>query len=209
MHRLHSLKQPPERLYLPGPEPGFLIVLGFLLLPRLFDAMIDSIICRVIAREGGFVDHPADRGGPTNMGITQATLAHWRGKPVTAQEVKDLGRDEAVALYRRNYWSGPGLDTLGLNEIAADMVFDTAVHHGPRTAIRLLQRAAGVKDDGLIGPITRRAVADAPARQMAARFIAKRAEVLGRIISRKHSQAAFAHGWFRRLGAFIRLIPEV
>lgn len=171
--------------------------------------MIDHLIDRVIAREGGYVNHPADRGGPTNMGITLATLASYRAKQVTAEDVKALTRQEAATIYRLNYWIRPGFVNLKVAPQVAEMVFDAAVHHGVGAATRFLQRAVGVKDDGVLGPVTRRAVGDYPGRKLAARFLVERAEELGRIITRNPSQAAFAHGWFRRLGEFILMIPEV
>ena len=170
--------------------------------------MIEHLIDRVIAREGGYVNHPDDRGGPTNMGITQATLASYRGRVVSVDDVRGLSRAEAIAIYRQNYWVRPGFVNLVTSQAVVEMLFDAAVHHGPGTAIRMLQRAAEVVDDGVLGPMTRRAVAGYPSRRLAARFVAERAEELGRIVTARPSQAAFAHGWLRRLGEFIRLIPE-
>ena len=67
---------------------------------------IDDLINAVIAREGGFGDHPADRGGETRWGITEAVARAdgWSGP------MRDLPRDRAVAIYRRLYWSRPRLD---------------------------------------------------------------------------------------------------
>ena len=62
--------------------------------------------------EGGYSDHPADPGGATKYGITQAVLAEWRGRQVSKQEVRDLARSEAEAIYRRNYWDAVGGDEL-------------------------------------------------------------------------------------------------
>jgi hypothetical protein len=67
------------------------------------DEMIDDIL----AREGGFVNHPADRGGPTNFGVTQATLASWRGREATIDDVRSLTIDEARDIYRTKYYVGP------------------------------------------------------------------------------------------------------
>ena len=58
--------------------------------------------------EGGFVDHPADPGGATNLGVTRATLARWRRSPVSTADVKALTRDEAGEIYRRFYWRSGG-----------------------------------------------------------------------------------------------------
>jgi lysozyme family protein len=65
---------------------------------------IDTILDEIIRREGGYVNHPADRGGPTKYGITAQTLGRWRklDRPATATEVKALTETEARAIYRQH-----------------------------------------------------------------------------------------------------------
>lgn len=70
--------------------------------------MLDGII----AREGGFVDNPADHGGATSYGITQAALSTWLGRPASVAEVRALDVDTAKAIYARNYFTAPHLDQL-------------------------------------------------------------------------------------------------
>lgn len=99
---------------------------------------IDTLIEELIAREGGYVNHPADRGGPTRWGITQAVArAHGYGG-----DMKSLPRAEATAIYRRLYWLRPGFDRVAERapRVAAEL-FDTAVNMGPETAVGFLQRA--------------------------------------------------------------------
>jgi lysozyme family protein len=123
---------------------------------------IDDLINAVIAREGGFGDHPADRGGATRWGITEAVARAdgWSGP------MRDLPRDRAVAIYRRLYWSRPRLDVVAAlaPKLAAEL-FDTAVNMGPAVAIGFLQRAltalnrgggdyADIAVDGRVGPDT-------------------------------------------------------
>ncbi|MEO8724041.1 MAG: glycosyl hydrolase 108 family protein [Sphingobium sp.] len=98
------------------------------------EAMIDGLI----AREGGYVDHPADRGGATNWGITQA-VARAEGY---VGDMRSLSRGEAARIYRRLYWERPGFDQIAKHAplIAAEM-FDTGVNMGPPIAIGFLQRA--------------------------------------------------------------------
>jgi len=106
---------------------------------------IDQLIDAVIGREGGFSDHPADRGGATRWGITEAVArAHgYRG------DMRAFPRDEAVAIYRRIYWLRPGFDRLA--DIAPDVaaeLFDTGVNMGPAVAVSFLQRALNALNRG-------------------------------------------------------------
>ena len=105
--------------------------------------------------EGGFSNRPLshDPGGPTNRGITQHTYTSWlkaSGKPNRA--VINLTEHEYDSIYSMNYWRP--LYSLEKFPAVRMCVFDAAVHSGPGRAIKLLQRALGVKPDGIIGPIT-------------------------------------------------------
>ena len=98
---------------------------------------IDQMIQDVLKREGGYVDHPSDRGGPTKYGITQNTLSKYYGYAATTDEVKALSIDVAEEIYKRNYFYGPAINTLV--EDIQPFIFDCAVNHGPRTAIKFIQ----------------------------------------------------------------------
>jgi lysozyme family protein len=162
---------------------------------------IDDILNDVLKAEGGFVNDPSDRGGATNMGITMSTLASWRRKTVTVEEVKALTEDEARDIYRAQYFVEPGYASLP--EALWPMVVDAAVNHGPSSATRMLQRALGVNDDGVMGPMTLAMVKTYDVKILAARFVAQRARKYGKIISGDPSQAKFAAGWMNRLATFI------
>jgi lysozyme family protein len=99
---------------------------------------VELLIEAVIAREGGFVDHPDDRGGATRFGITERTArtAGYDGP------MRELPRALAAAVYRERYWTGPGLDRVNAlaPSIAAEL-FDTGVNMGPAVAAGFLQRA--------------------------------------------------------------------
>lgn len=99
---------------------------------------VDDLIDEVIGREGGYVNHPADRGGATRWGVTEAVARAqgWRG------EMRSLPREQAVEIYRRLYWLRPGFDRVAERapRVAAEL-FDTAVNMGAETATGFLQRA--------------------------------------------------------------------
>ena len=114
-----------------------------------------------LKHEGGYVDHPADPGGATNMGITHKVLAKWRGiSPWWAldkKEIKALRLVEATSIYDKNYWQPINAELLPYGVDLA--TFDSAVNSGPSRGAKWLQRAAGVKQDGVVGQATLRSVA--------------------------------------------------
>ncbi|MEM8826933.1 MAG: glycosyl hydrolase 108 family protein [Pseudomonadota bacterium] len=99
---------------------------------------INDLIDDVIDREGGYVDHPDDRGGPTKYGITRAT-ARANGYHGA---MRDLPRAIAVDIYTERYWDGPRFDAVAkaAPRVAAEL-FDTGVNMGPAAAVSFLQRA--------------------------------------------------------------------
>ncbi len=99
---------------------------------------VDGLIDEVIGREGGYSNHPADRGGATRWGVTEKVArAHgYRG------EMRHFPRDEAVTVYRRLYWLRPGIDRVAeYAPLIAAELFDTGVNMGPGVATGFLQRA--------------------------------------------------------------------
>ena len=99
---------------------------------------ISVLIDEVIAREGGYSDHPADRGGPTHFGITQA-VARTNGY---SGHMKALPRAKAATIYRQLYWERPGYGFVaGITPHVAAELFDTGVNMGTATATGFLQRA--------------------------------------------------------------------
>ena len=116
----------------------------------------DTAVAFTLREEGGFTDDPRDPGGATNLGITLATLTHWRGRPATADDVRHLTIAEADAIYQALYWHAMRCDLLPIG--IALMVFDFGVNAGPGTSARELQSAIGVTVDGVVGPVTALAV---------------------------------------------------
>lgn len=117
-----------------------------------------EIIARVIADEGAdrFTLNPADPGGATKFGITARGAAPWWGHVPTPDEIKAFTLDDAQRFY------GWLLAESGIARITNDavryFVFDAAVHMGTQQAVKLLQRALGVMDDGALGPVTLAAI---------------------------------------------------
>lgn len=167
-----------------------------------------DILAAIFKREAGYVDDPRDRGGATNMGITQAALAAWRDRPVTKADVKALTKTEATAIYRRRYIERPGFQSI-LNPHLRGLVVDCGVNHGTPRVARWLQQAVGVKLDGVIGPVTRLALEKSDPVAVYVRICAIRTRWYGRIIADDHSQAAFSAGWANRNAEFIEVAADI
>lgn len=163
---------------------------------------IDQILDDVLRREGGFVDHPSDPGGPTKYGITLVTLAEVRGAPVSVADVRALTEAEARAIFRRRYVEAPGFDTIQDDPLRALLV-DFGVHSGPATAIRALQRAVGVPVDGVLGPVTRRGIDIVGPHVAYVRVLKARGELIAGLLQRHAETRVFAAGWIRRLLEFL------
>lgn len=123
---------------------------------------IDKLIDDVIRREGGYSNHPADRGGPTNWGITEQVARAYG----FLADMKTLPRSAAVNIYKTRYWTGPNFDQVAaLCPAIGDELFDTGINMGVAAAGRFLQRALNVLNrgatdypdvpvDGNVGPMT-------------------------------------------------------
>lgn len=147
----------------------------------------------VLASEGGYVDHPRDPGGATNMGITHRTLAAWRGEKVSKADVRALTRAEALEIYKAQYW-----DTIRGDQLPAGLdyaLFDYAVNSGPGRAAKDLQRVLGVAADGIIGALTLAAIAAAEVKQLILDLCERR----WAFVQRLSTFDAFGTGWRRRI----------
>lgn len=154
----------------------------------------EDAIDHIFKYEGGFVNHPLDPGGATNMGITRRTLSQYRGHKVSVLQVKHLQRSEAADIYKARYWDAIKGDQLPAGIDFA--VFDSAVNQGVRKATKMLQKAAGVRADGVIGPVTMGSIhAKVPAAVLN-EFMARRMNHYGRLSSLFRT---FGLGWSRRL----------
>ena len=102
----------------------------------------------IIGHEGGYVNDPRDPGGETRYGISKRAYPN--------EDIKNLTLDRAKFLYKRDYWDA--VEAESIPGAARLMVFDCAVNCGLTAARKLLQRAVGTKDDGIIGPKTRAAI---------------------------------------------------
>ncbi len=154
----------------------------------------DTAFDRLLGHEGGYVDHPDDPGGQTNWGVT---IAVARANGYTGP-MRDLPRETAKGIYRAQYWDKAQADRMPFP--VAFQVFDAAVNHGTGQAAKFLQRAAGVVDDGIIGPKTLAAVAARDAAAILLLFNAEREQFYTDL----KTWPSFGKGWSRRVVANLR-----
>lgn len=109
-------------------------------------------IRELLVSEGGYTNHPADPGGPTNWGITIYDVRAYVKADATAADVKALTKDRAKAIYKSKYWDAVWADKLPAGVDYA--VFDYGVNSGPSRSVKALQRIVGVSADGVMGPDT-------------------------------------------------------
>ena len=113
-----------------------------------FETCLDN----VLKHEGGFVNHPSDPGGMTNLGVTKKVYEKWVDREVSEEEMRGLTRDDVKDIYKKNYWDRCQCDEL---PIGVDyVVFDMSVNHGVGRASRFLQKIVGATVDGAIGDET-------------------------------------------------------
>jgi lysozyme family protein len=172
---------------------------------------VDELIDGLIDREGGYVNHPSDRGGPTNFGITEA-VARAHG---FSGSMRNLPRSEAAAIYKRLYWLRPRFDQIAKrSQAVAAELFDSGANMGPAVAATFLQRAlsalnrdrqdyADLVPDGRIGPATLAALdrfLELRGKKKGETVLLKALDALQgeryiRLAERRPANEAFLYGW--------------
>ena len=150
----------------------------------------------ILHHEGGYVNHPKDPGGETNLGVTKRVYEDFGGE----KEMKDLTKEDVEPIYKKNYWDRVKGDDLpeGLDLC----IFDFAVNAGPGRAAKFLQKLIGVTQDGGIGPQTLGALQSAigedvriQTREMIEKYQSMRQEYYESLSTFE----TFGRGWTRRV----------
>lgn len=157
-------------------------------------AKFDKYIDRVLGHEGGYVNHVSDPGGETKWGISKRSYPHVN--------IKELTREQAVEIYRKDFWNN--IDGESLPEAIAFQVLDAAVNHGTGNAIRFLQRAIGVADDGHFGPISHGRLRSFNTNDVVLLFNAERLDFYTKLSTFQ----TFGKGWTKRVSDNLRFAAE-
>ena len=149
----------------------------------------------LLKHEGGYVNHPSDPGGMTNLGVTARVWEEWVGHPVDEKQMRALTPEMVAPLYKRKYWDACRADELisGVDYC----VFDVAVNSGPGRSIKFLQSVVGATPDGGFGSITAALVkkAEEDPKALIESYCAKRLEFLQSL----KTFEVFGKGWSRRV----------
>jgi lysozyme family protein len=149
----------------------------------------DTAFALLLGHEGDFSNHPADPGGKTRFGVTEAVAREVGYKG----DMRELPLDLAKRIYLERYWKPIRADDLPPGIRYA--TFDAAVNSGPAQATRWLQRALGVTADGIIGPKTLTAAYAQDMNALRLRVLAQRL----RFMTNLANWPAFSRGWARRI----------
>lgn len=145
---------------------------------------------RILGHEGGYVDDPTDPGGETKWGISKRSYPNI--------DIKNLARDHAIAIYYADFWLPLKADRL--HDGTAFQLLDSAVNSGIVQSIRFLQRALGVADDGIFGPVSLRASENMDEHDQIMRFLAERIEFMTKL----KNWPNHGKGWMRRIAENLR-----
>ena len=153
----------------------------------------NAALRHVLMSEGGFVSHPSDPGGETNLGVTKRVWQDWVKRELQPDEMRHLTPEQVAPLYKAKYWDAVHGDDL---PAGVDLcVFDCAVNAGVSRAARFLQQAAKVTADGVIGPGTLKAVQEGSPAALIRDFCAQR-ELHYKSLE---TFPTFGKGWMARL----------
>jgi len=153
----------------------------------------DKSLAELLKHEGGFVNHPSDPGGATNLGVTQEVWEDWIDRTVSEENMKALTPAKVAPLYKELYWDRIKGDKLpaGVDYV----VFDAAVNSGVSRAAKWLQTTVGAVADGAIGEQTLKQVLLTNPQMLIDKYSANRLSFLQRLLT----WPTFGKGWERRV----------
>ena len=157
----------------------------------------DECLQIILHHEGGYVNHPKDPGGMTNLGVTKRVYEDWVGYAVSEHTMQNLTEEDVAPIYKKNYWDRVKGDDLpeGLNLC----VFDFGVNAGTGRAAKYLQNIIGTVVDGGIGPMTLKALDEHVSLIGLQETIENYQEDRQRYYENLRTFQTFGKGWIRRV----------
>lgn len=159
-----------------------------------------KLIPFILKWEGGFANHPNDKGGATNKGITIATFRQYMGQDATVAQLKAMTNEQWETIFKKGFWF-PFKGDYIMNQSIANICVDWAWGSGTRTAIKQVQRLVGVTDDGIVGNITLSAINNANSKKLFEKIKSARLSFVEAIVRRDPTQKVFLKGWRNRINS--------
>ncbi len=168
-------------------------------------AEFEKSIEYILEIEKGFVNDPDDHGHATNFGITQDTLARWRKRPVSIEDVRTMDVTEAKEIYKAWWWNALDLDKISDQRVATALL-DVGVNFGIVRSSKLVQQSVGAKIDGQLGPITQASINCLSRTIFLAKFIDVVQDFYVNIVIQDQTQLKFLRGWINRSQKMLSLL---
>ena len=158
--------------------------------------MADARILKpfILSWEGGYANHPADKGGPTNKGVTLSTFRQYFGKDKTVEDLKRITSEQWLHIFRKGFWDRCSADRIRSQSVA-NLIVDWTYHSGPRVSIPRVQKILGVKADGVIGEKTLAAMNSADSLRLFTAVWNARKEHFEKL----PNFSVFGKGWLNRI----------
>lgn len=170
-------------------------------------ASIDDALAYTLKNEGGFSNHPADKGGATNRGITLERYEEYLGRKSTPEELKNIDYPTVKAIYNLYYWKVLNLDQI-LDQSIATALFDIGVLCGPGTSIRFAQEILGLPATKKADAATIKTLNNTTDEKFIPAFADRVIKYFNDIVNNKPSQHVFLKGWTRRGNRLRELVND-
>jgi lysozyme family protein len=169
-------------------------------------ANFEGFAGKVLHLEGGYVNHPLDKGGPTKYGVILSVWQeHGHDKDgdgdIDAEDIKRLSEEDAAYVAKSVFWDYFRADFI-LNQSVAEFIVDWGYNSGRKTVAKQVQRLLNVAQDGIVGAQTLTAINVCPQDHFFAILKAARKLFIERIAERRPDQRVFYKGWMNRINSF-------
>lgn len=157
----------------------------------------DYCLGLILKHEGGFVNHPKDPGGMTNLGVTKKVWEEYVGKPVDEATMRSLKQSDVGPLYKKSYW-----DKIHADELPSGVdyaMFDCAINSGTGRSAKFAQKICNVTPDGAIGPASLAAINRVVEEEGARYFIEEFNDARLRFLQALPTFETFGKGWSKRV----------
>ncbi len=169
----------------------------------------DDAINPIIKQEGGYVNHPNDRGGPTKWGITLNFYQESVDSDATKEDIKNLSKETAKELYKTSFWQPNNfvVGELSLGDLPVpigEVILSYSINMGQKTGHALLQKGINnlgydISEDGWLGPNTIDTAENCDPLELLKAISIKASTRYNEIILSNRSQRVFLEGWMRRI----------